>query len=202
MSESYPSTGGVVLAGGLARRMGGGDKALVELAGRPLLDHVLARLGPQVDRLLLNVNGDPARFAAWPLPYAPDPIPGHPGPLVGVLAGMDFFAAQGVPWIVTVAADTPFIPTDLVAKLHEARGEHPIAVACTGQRTQPTIALYATRLADDLRASLLAGERKIDRWTARHGEGRASWMDWPVDPFFNVNTKEDLAAAEAMAGRM
>jgi molybdopterin-guanine dinucleotide biosynthesis protein A len=197
----YPPTGGVLLAGGLARRMGGGDKPLVEVAGRPLLDHVIRRLGPQVDALLLNVNGDPSRFAAWSLPVAPDPLPGNPGPLAGVLAGMEFFADRSIRWIVTVAADTPFIPTDLVRQLHAARGTHPIAVACSGGRTQPTVALYATQLAADLRAALEGGERKIDRWTARHGEGRAEWMDWPVDPFFNVNTPEDVARAEALAGK-
>jgi molybdopterin-guanine dinucleotide biosynthesis protein A len=201
MSEVYPPTGGVLLAGGLARRMGGGDKPLVEVAGRPLLDHVIARLGPQVDGLLLNINGDPARFSAWRLAYAPDPIPGNPGPLAGVLAGMEHFAARGMAWVVSVAADTPFIPENLVERLHAVRGPHPIAVACSGGRTQPTVALYATRLAADLREALLAGERKIDRWTARHGEARAEWMDWPVDPFFNVNTPEDVAAAEALAAR-
>ncbi|MCC7283172.1 MAG: molybdenum cofactor guanylyltransferase MobA [Acetobacteraceae bacterium] len=198
---AYPPTGGVLLAGGLARRMGGGDKPLVEVAGRTLLDHVIARLGPQVAGLVLNINGDPARFAAFHLAVAPDPIAGHPGPLAGVLAGMEHFAARGIGWIVTVAADTPFIPTDLVRRLHAARGQHPVAVACSGGRTQPTVALYATRLAGDLRASLLAGERKIDRWTARHGEGRAAWQDQPLDPFFNVNTPEDVALAEALAAR-
>lgn len=201
MNDLVPPTGGVLLAGGLARRMGGGDKALIEVAGRPLLDHVIRRLGPQVDRLLLNVNGDPSRFAAWRLAHAPDPIPGHPGPLAGVLAGLEHFAAQGIAWIVTVAADTPFIPTNLVERLHAVRGPHPIAVACSGGRTQPTVALYATALAADLRDALLAGERKIDRWTARHGQALAAWMDWPVDPFFNVNTPEDVQRAEAMAER-
>lgn len=200
MTEAPPATGGVLLAGGLARRMGGGDKALVALAGRTLLDHVIARLGPQVVGLLLNVNGDPARFAAWNLPTAPDPVPDHPGPLAGVLAGMEHFAARGVPWVVSVAADTPFIPADLVARLHAARGGRPIAVACSGGRTQPTIALYATSLAADLRQALLGGERKIDRWTARHGEGYATWPEGPPDPFFNVNTPADLKTAEAIIG--
>jgi molybdopterin-guanine dinucleotide biosynthesis protein A len=196
-----PPTGGVLLAGGLARRMGGGDKPLVRVAGRTLLDHVIHRLAPQVAAMVLNANGDPARFAAWGLPVVPDPLPDNPGPLAGVLAGMRHFAALGLDWIVTVAADTPFIPHDLVARLHAARNGRPIAVACSGGRTQPTVALYATALGADLHAALLAGERKIDRWTARHGEGRAEWPDAPIDPFFNVNTPEDVLAAEARAER-
>jgi molybdopterin-guanine dinucleotide biosynthesis protein A len=190
-------TGGVLLAGGLARRMGGGDKPLVLLGGRPLLAHVIARLAPQVAALALNANGDPVRFAAFGLPVLADPVPDNPGPLAGVLAGLEHFSAQGIAWVVSVAADTPFIPEDLVARLHTARGAHPIAVACSGGRTQPTVALYATALAADLRAALAAGERKIDRWTARHGKGRADWPADPRDPFFNVNTPEDLAQAEA-----
>jgi molybdopterin-guanine dinucleotide biosynthesis protein A len=190
-------TAGVLLAGGLARRMGGGDKPLVRVGGRALLDHVVARLAPQVAGLALNANGEPARFAAWGLPVLPDPLPDNPGPLAGVLAGLDWAAAAGIGWVVSVAADTPFIPHDLVARLHAARDGQPIAVACSGGRTQPTIALYATRLAADLRQALLAGERKIDRWTARHGVAEAHWPSAPIDPFFNVNTPEDVAAAEA-----
>jgi molybdopterin-guanine dinucleotide biosynthesis protein A len=190
-------TAGVLLAGGLARRMGGGDKPLVRIGGLPLLDHVIARLSPQVAALALNANGDPARFAAWGLPVLADPLPDHPGPLAGVLAGLDFAAAAGMAWLVSVAADTPFIPPDLVVRLHAARGTAAIAVACSGGRTQPTIALYPTHLAADLRAALLAGERKIDRWTARHGVAEAHWPSTPVDPFFNVNTPEDVAQAEA-----
>jgi molybdopterin-guanine dinucleotide biosynthesis protein A len=178
---------GVLLAGGLARRMGGGDKPLVRVAGRPLLDHVIGRLRPQV--------------AAWGLPVLEDDLPGNRGPLAGVLVGLDWARAQGAAWLVSVAADTPFIPPDLVARLHAARGPHPIAVACSGGRTQPTVALYATALAPDLRQSLLAGERKIDRWTARHGEGRADWPITQFDPFFNVNTQEDAEVAEALALR-
>jgi molybdenum cofactor guanylyltransferase len=192
---------GVLLAGGLARRMGGGDKPLVRVAGRPLLDHVIERLRPQVGAMALNANGDAARFAAWGLPVLADDLPGNPGPLAGVLVGLDWAHAQGAAWLVSVAADTPFIPPDLVARLHAARGPHPIAVACSSGRTQPTVALYATALAPDLRQSLLAGERKIDRWTARHGEGRADWPSTQFDPFFNVNTQEDAEAAEALALR-
>jgi molybdopterin-guanine dinucleotide biosynthesis protein A len=195
------ATAGVLLAGGLARRMGGGDKPLVRVAGRPLLDHVIARLRPQVAALALNANGDAARFAPWGLPVLADDVPGNPGPLAGVLVGLAWARAQGAAWLVSVAADTPFIPPDLVGRLHAARGQHPIAVACSGGRTQPTVALYATHLEPDLRQALLSGERKIDRWTARHGEGRADWPATLVDPFFNVNTPEDAAQAEALASR-
>jgi molybdopterin-guanine dinucleotide biosynthesis protein A len=192
-------TGGVLLAGGLARRMGGGDKPLVRVGSRTLLDHVIGRLGPQVSAMVLNANGDPTRFAAWRLPVVPDPLPDNPGPLAGVLAGMEFFAARGIDWVVSVAADTPFIPRDLVARLHAAREGGVIAVACSGGRTQPTVALYATSLAADLRAALLAGERKIDRWTARHGEAHAEWPDAPIDPFFNVNTPDEARVAGRLA---
>jgi molybdopterin-guanine dinucleotide biosynthesis protein A len=193
------ATVGVLLAGGLARRMGGGDKPLVRVAGRPLLDHVIERLRPQVAAMALNANGDAARFAPWGLPVLADDVAGNPGPLAGVLVGLAWARAQGAAWLVSVAADTPFIPPDLVARLHAARGDHPIAVACSGGRTQPTVALYATVLEPDLRQALLSGERKIDRWTARHGEGRADWPTTPFDPFFNVNTPEDATAAEALA---
>lgn len=196
------ATVGVLLAGGLARRMGGGDKPLVRVAGRTLLDHVIERLRPQVSALALNANGDAQRFAPWGLPVLPDDVPDNPGPLAGVVAGMAWARAQGVPWLVTVAADTPFIPRDLVSRLHAARGAYPIAVACSGGRTQPTVALYAAALEPDLRAALAAGERKIDRWTARHGEGFADWPEAPVNPFFNVNTPEDVASAEALASRV
>lgn len=199
MIDAYPPTAGVVLAGGLARRMGGGDKPLVRIAGRALLDHVIDRLAPQVAALAINANGDPARFAAWGLPVIADPVPGNPGPLAGVLAAMQHGASLGLGWVVTVAGDTPFIPPDLVARLHGARGVAPIAVACSAGRTQPTVALYATHLAADLAAALAAGERKIDRWTARHGEGRADWPTHPFDPFFNVNTPEEAAEAERLA---
>jgi molybdopterin-guanine dinucleotide biosynthesis protein A len=194
-------TVGVLLAGGLARRMGGGDKPLVRVAGRALLDHVIERLRPQVAALALNANGDAQRFSPWGLPVLADDVPDNPGPLAGVLAGMVWARAQGAAWLVTVAADTPFIPRDLVARLHAARGAYKIAVACSGGRTQPTVALYAASLEPDLRAALIAGERKIDRWTARHGEGRADWPDAPVNHFFNVNTPEDAKAAEALASR-
>jgi len=198
----YPPTLGVVLAGGLARRMGGGDKPLRNLGGRPLLDHVLARLRPQAAALLLNANGDPARFTAWGLPVVADGVPDYPGPLAGILAALDWTADRRpeLSWVVSVPGDCPFIPADLVARLHAARGaaEVPLACARSGSWTHPPIGLWPVALREELRAALLAGERKIDRWTARHGCAEAAWPDQPLDPFFNSNTPEELALAESL----
>ena len=190
---------GLILAGGLARRMGGGDKTLRDAGGRPLLAHLIERLGPQVNGLLLNANGDPARFAPFGLPIAPDGVDGFPGPLAGVLAGLDWAAAHrpGCLWVVSCPGDTPFPPADLVARLHAAReaAALPLACAASGGQTHPPVALWPVALRDALRSALLAGERKIDRWTARHGCATADWPVEPYDPFFNANTPEDVAAA-------
>ncbi|MDO9707100.1 molybdenum cofactor guanylyltransferase MobA [Paracraurococcus lichenis] len=196
----------VILAGGLARRMGGGDKPLRLLAGRPLLEHVLDRLRPQVAAVILNANGDPARFADitshWGLPVVPDPLPDYPGPLAGVLAALDWAAAHrpDLPTVLSAPGDGPFLPPDLVARLEEARAAAgtPLACAASGGWTHPPIGLWPVALRAELRAALLAGERKIDRWTARFGCALAEWPTDPVDPFFNANTPEDLAAAEAL----
>ena len=197
-----PPTLGVVLAGGQARRMGGGDKPLRLLAGRTMLDRVIACLGPQCDGLLLNANGDPGRFASLGLPVAADEGEGFAGPLAGILAGLDWCAAHrpDLPWIATAAADAPFLPADFVARLHAARSEagHPLACAESGGRAHPTNALWPVSLRDDLRAALLGGERTIARWTDRHGIAAARWPVGRHDPFFNVNTPADLAAAEAI----
>ena len=198
----------VVLAGGLARRMGGGDKPLRPLAGRPLLDHVLDRIGPQVAATVLNANGDPARFAAYGLPVVPDGLPDHPGPLAGVLAALDWAAARrpDLPWVLSAPGDCPFLPRDLAARLHAAReaaGGVPLACARSAEsgRTHPPIGLWPVALREALREALLAGERKIDRWTARHGCAHADWPAEPLDPFFNANAPEDLAEAERMLRR-
>lgn len=193
---------GMVLAGGLARRMGGGDKPLRLLAGRPMLDHALDRLAPQVAAVVLNANGDPARFAAYGLPVVADGLPDHPGPLAGILAALDWAAEHrpALPWMVSVPGDSPFIPGDLVAALHAARAAAgtPLACARSDGQTHPPVGLWAVALRADLRAALLAGERKIDRWTARHGCAHADWPTRPVDPFFNANAPEDLAEAERL----
>lgn len=199
------STMGVVLAGGLARRMGGGDKPLRMLGGRPLLDHVLARLAPQVSLVIVNANGDPARFASWGLPVVADGLPDYPGPLAGILAALDWAAAErpDIAWVASAPGDGPFLPSDLVARLHAARAAAGVPLACarSGGQAHPPIGLWPVGLRGDLRAALIAGERKIDRWTARHGCAHADWPATPVDPFFNANAPEDLAEAEALLAR-
>jgi molybdopterin-guanine dinucleotide biosynthesis protein A len=197
------STLGLLLAGGLARRMGGGDKPLRTIAGRSILAHVIERLAPQCGSLVVNANGDPARFADYGLPVVADSVPDFAGPLAGILAGLDWMADNrpGTEWLVSVAADTPFIPRDLVARLHEAREEQgvPLACAASGGWTHPVIGLWPVSLRDDLRRALtVEDERKIDRWTARHGCASAEWPVEPVDPFFNANRPEDLDEAERL----
>jgi len=186
---------GVILAGGLARRMGGGDKGLLPLGEATILDRVIARLVPQVAGLALNANGDPARFAELCLPVIADSVDGYAGPLAGVLAGLDWAAGQGASHIVTAAWDTPFFPTDLVQRLEAEPG--PITLARTPEGRHPTFGLWPVDLRDDLRAELLAGTRKVLAWTDRHGTSYADFEGDP-DPFFNVNTPEDLAAAEEL----
>lgn len=204
MSNPAPATLGLVLAGGLARRMGGGDKLLIEIGGASILDRVLARLAPQCARLALNANGDPARFAATGLPVIPDDVPGHAGPLAGVLAGLDWAAAKhpDLAWIVTVPGDCPFLPRDLVARLHAAReaAAQPLACARSGEWRHPVVGLWPVALRADLRRALVDEDlRKIEVWTSRHGIAIADWPDTPVDPFFNVNTPEDADAARELA---
>ena len=201
---------GVILAGGLATRMGGGDKALLSLddrreAGRTLLDEVVARLRPQCARLVLNANGDAARFARFGLPVVADAGDDRPGPLAGILAGMDWAAANGLTAIVTVAADTPFFPLDLVARLHEAAAMAglPIALAASPDdagtmRRHPTFGLWPVHLREDLRATLADGQRKVVAFADRHGAAVAAFAGGPPDPFFNVNTPADLAQARSI----
>ncbi|MEO0504497.1 MAG: molybdenum cofactor guanylyltransferase MobA [Pseudomonadota bacterium] len=194
---------GVILAGGQATRMGGGDKGRLPLGGRSLLDHVMDRLGPQVAGLALNANGDAARFADLGLPVLPDSIDGFAGPLAGVLAGLDWAAGQGADCIVTAAADTPFFPCDLVPRLLlAAEGmAHPLALAGTpdprrGLARHPTFGLWPVALRDDLREALQDGVRKVVLWTDRHDGRIAEFPDEAA--FFNVNTPDDLTRAEAM----
>ena len=197
-----PSVVGVLLAGGQSRRMGGGDKNLRLLGGRPILDRVIERLQPQVGRLILNANGDPGRFARTGLPVVPDSVEGFVGPLAGVLAGLDW-AAANVPsamWIVTAATDAPFLPADLVARLVVAteEGAELVCAASHGQ-PHPVIGLWAVRLREDLRRAVVEeGLRKVDAWTARHRLAVVDFPAFPVDPFFNINSPEDLAAAERL----
>ena len=194
---------GVILAGGQATRMGGGDKGLLRLGDGTLLTHVIARLDPQVAGIALNANGDAARFAALNLPVVADSVGGFAGPLAGVLAGLDWAAARGAETIVTAAADTPFFPCDLVPCLQlAAEGmAHPLALAATpdprrGLARHPTFGLWPVALRDDLRAALREGVRKVVQWTDRHGAQLAGFPDEAA--FFNVNTPDDLVRAEAM----
>jgi molybdopterin-guanine dinucleotide biosynthesis protein A len=181
--------------------MGGGDKGLLPLGAETILDHVIGRFGPQVGALALNANGDPARFARFGLPVLPDSVPGLPGPLAGVLAGLDWAAGQGADSIVTAAADTPFLPADLVERLRQAARDKgsAIAIAATESGPQPTFGLWPVALREDLRAALAGCTRKVTDWAGRHGAARARFSEEPTDPFFNVNTPEDLATAQAMA---
>jgi molybdopterin-guanine dinucleotide biosynthesis protein A len=190
----------VLLAGGLARRMGGGDKPLRLLGGRPLLDHVLGRIRPQARAVALNANGDPSRFAAWGLPVLPDTLADNPGPLAGVLAGMRWAAALGAADVLSVPADTPFLPVDLVARLEAARRAAGVPIACAASlgRTHPVVALWPAALANALEAALVGGMRKIDRWTATQGVAPAVFDAAGGDPFFNVNSPEELDAAERL----
>lgn len=197
---------GVILAGGLARRMGGGDKCLINVGGRAILAHVIERLKPQVDAIVLNANGDRARFAAYRLPVAADVVPDFAGPLAGVLTGMEW-ARANVPaaaWIATVAGDAPFVPRDLVQRLAEAVARDAADLACvtSGGQDNPVTGLWPIRLAPALRHALLDEQiRKVDTWTARYRLARAPFPADPIDPFFNVNTPEDLAIAAALFAR-
>lgn len=193
---------GVILAGGRASRMGGGDKGLLTLGGATLLDHVIGRLGPQVDGLAINANGDAARFHRFGLPVLPDSVADQPGPLAGVLAGMDWAAGQGARAIVTAAADTPFFPRDLVDRFLRYPG---LVLAATPDeegrlRRHPTFGLWPVDLRDDLRAALSGGLRKIVIWTECHDAGTEEFPVGRIDPFFNVNTPEDMARAQALLG--
>jgi molybdopterin-guanine dinucleotide biosynthesis protein A len=204
MTPPIPPTLGLVLAGGLARRMGGGDKARIEINGVSILNRVLATLSAQCPRILINANGDPARFADTGLEVVPDTIAGHAGPLAGVLAGLDWLAAQklGLEWMVSVPGDCPFLPDDLVERLHAARraASLPLACARSGEWRHPVVGLWPVALREDLRRALTEqDERKIEVWTARHGVAIADWPAEPVDPFLNVNTPQDVARAERLA---
>lgn len=210
---------GVLLAGGQSRRMfaasaapsaeskPAGDKGLLDLGGQPMLAHVVARLTPQVGRLVINANGDPSRFTAFALPVVADSIPGFVGPLAGVLAGMRWSLANApvARFIATVSTDAPFLPVDLVARLAEpilSRGSV-IALAASAGELHPVIGLWSVSLADDLEAALHDGVRKVLRWTDTHATSKVEFPSLTVrgrsvDPFFNANTPGELAEARAL----
>jgi molybdopterin-guanine dinucleotide biosynthesis protein A len=195
---------GLVLAGGLARRMGGGDKARIRIGNQTILERVLERLSPQCTSIILNANGDPARFADTGLAVVPDTVPDFAGPLAGILAGLDWAAAHGseIADVVSVPGDCPFLPRDLVSRLIAARQAEgrPLACARSGEWRHPVVGLWPVALRNDLRKALVEEDlHKIEIWTARHGVAIADWPDAPVDPFFNVNTPEDATQAERIA---
>ena len=196
---------GLILAGGLARRLGGLDKGLIEVEGRPILARLVERLAPQCAALLLNANGDAARFVSFGLPVIEDEIGGFAGPLAGVLAGMDYAATRfpSAQNLLSVPADTPFIPADLAARLEAARDASGarIAVAASAGRSHHAVALWPLALADDLRQVLSQGERRVSGFIARYENAEADWPAEAYDPFFNVNRPEDLSEAEALARR-
>jgi len=174
------------------------------IAGRTILDHVIERLAPQCTSLILNANGDPARFDAWGLPVVPDDVPDFAGPLAGVLAALDWTALHhpAIEWVVSVAGDCPFLPRDLVMRMQAERAQMQaeLAVAASGDQSHPVVGLWKVSLREALRHALVVEEcRKIDRWTARYKLVTTQWPVTPVDPFFNANTPDDVAEAEALA---
>jgi len=199
-----PPTLGVILAGGLSRRMGGGDKALLVLAGQPLVEHAIERLAPQCESVILNANGDLSRFRKMPFAIVPDSVPDHPGPLAGILTALEWSATHrpDITRIVSAPADTPFIPHDLVLRLHEACNEtcKPIACAASDSQAHFAVGLWPVSLRHDLRHALVSENvRSIREWLTRHRHVEAFWPVEPIDPFFNINTPEDLKHAEALA---
>jgi molybdopterin-guanine dinucleotide biosynthesis protein A len=208
VTVARPHIVGLLLAGGLSRRMGGGDKGMQTIAGKPMLAHVVDRLAPQVDRIVLNANGDPARFAAFGVPVVADTIEGFVGPLAGILAGMRWAAAHApeARYVASVSTDAPFLPGDLVAKLAAAldAAPHSVALARSAGELHPVIGLWPVAHADDLEAELRAGVRKVLRWTDKHGTIPVDFdpvmiAGHSVDPFFNANTPEELAEARRLA---
>jgi molybdenum cofactor guanylyltransferase len=201
-----PPTLGLVLAGGLARRMGGGDKARITIGGATILQRVLACLTPQCRRVIINANGDAARFADTGLAVVADSVPDFAGPLAGILAGLDWAAANAaaIEWLVSVPGDCPFLPKDLVTRMHDTRSTANVPLACarSGEWRHPVVGLWPVALRENLRHALISeGLHKIELWTARHGIAIAEWPAAPFDPFFNVNTPKDAAQAEAIAAK-
>ncbi len=200
---------GVLMAGGQSRRMGGGDKCLRTLAGKPILTHVIDRVRPQIGPLVLNANGDPARFSAFGLPVVADAVGDFAGPLAGVLTGLEWAAesAPGCIWLASFATDAPFLPEDLVARLLAAVETEGADMACAASdgRNHPVFGLWPLRLRHDLRRAMVEeGIRKVDIWTARFKLARVEFSlsrtpAGPLDPFFNANRPEDLAEAERFA---
>ena len=200
------SVAGVLLAGGLSRRMGGGDKCLRTLGERTILAHILDRVRPQVSHLVLNANGDPDRFSGYGLSVVEDSVPGYAGPLAGVLTGLEWVTREhpDCEWLASFPTDAPFLPENLVSRMLDAVAESDADMACaaSGGRAHPVIGLWPVRLAGDLRRAMIEEEiRKVDVWTARYRLATVNFGVDPVDPFFNTNRPDDLRAAEALLRR-
>lgn len=199
---------GIILAGGESRRMGGGDKGLLPLGDRSVLAEIADRLAPQVRSIVLSANGDPARFAAFGLPVVPDTAGGFQGPLAGVQAGLAYVRSEcpGIGWAVTVAGDTPFIPRDLVARLVQGRGDRAMSVARSATGLHPVIGLWPVSMAGDLARALARGERRASAWVRAQGAAEVPFEPYEtpggaLDPFFNINTPEDLDHARGLVER-
>jgi molybdopterin-guanine dinucleotide biosynthesis protein A len=206
MTTEIPATLGLVLAGGQATRMGGGDKTLLKVGGETILSRTLSRITPHCEAVALNANGDPARFESFGLPVVADSVADFAGPLAGILAGLDWAHAQhpDVEWLASAPGDCPFLPHDLIPRLHKAAraANMPLACAKSGDWRHPVAALWSVKLREDLRTALsVEGLRKIEIWTERHGIALAEWPEEPVDHFFNTNRPEDLEKAEQIATR-
>jgi molybdopterin-guanine dinucleotide biosynthesis protein A len=204
MTNATHPTPGVLLAGGLARRMGGGDKPMREIGGQTILARVIARIAPQCDGLVLNANGDPSRFASFGLQVISDDVADFPGPLAGILAGLEWTAANrpDATWMLSAAGDCPFLPRDLVARLHQARiaENAQLAVACSAGQSHPVIGLWNVGRRHELRDALVNDNvRAVGRWTSRYRLASVEWSTDPVDPFFNANTLDDIEEAERLA---
>jgi molybdopterin-guanine dinucleotide biosynthesis protein A len=197
---------GILLAGGLGRRMGGDDKAMRKAGGISLLAHAIAALRPQCAGLVLSANGDPARFAGFDVPVVADDVPSFMGPLAGILAGLDWIGAHcpDVPFAISVPADTPFLPGDLAARLMDARAKDNAVIACarSGGRTHPAVAVWPVAIRNDLRHALVVEDtRKVEAFSQNFSRAIVEWPIEPYDPFFNANDPSDLAAAEAILTR-
>lgn len=203
MADSHMPVVGLLLAGGRSSRMGGGDKCLAELGGRPVLAHVIDRLRPQVQVLILSANGDAERFAQYGLPVVADSLPDFQGPLAGILAGLEWsdLHRPNLPWVLSVPTDAPFLPRDLARRLVHACEGHRADLGCAASdgRSHPVVGLWPTRLRRNLhRAIVEEGVRKVDAWTAQYRLATVEFPTDEVDSFFNINTPEDLAEAERL----
>lgn len=200
--KASESVVGIILAGGLARRMGGGDKCLLPLAGKTLLQRTIDRASPQVHQLLLNANGNSLRFARTRLPVIPDVFPNNLGPLAGIHAGLNWIInkAPNAEWLVSFASDTPFFPENLTEALLSTAGSAKLVVATSKQKLHPVFALWHVSLKEEIEAVLETGEapRLLD-WIKAQGALEVDFPAEAYDPFFNINTPQDLYAAEPIS---